>query len=44
MVVGMRMTPIGSSEVELFERIKMIRRCGIVGVGVGLLEEVYHWG
>ena len=20
-----------------------IRRCGLIGVGVALLEEVYHW-
>jgi hypothetical protein len=30
--------------VESFERIRRIRRCGIVGVDVSLLEEVCHRG
>lgn len=25
-------------------RSGIIRGCGLVGVGVSLLEEVYHWG
>ena len=30
--------------MELFERIRRIRRRGLVGVGVALLEEMGHWG
>lgn len=30
--------------VALFESIKMIMRHGLAGVGLALLEEVYHWG
>jgi hypothetical protein len=40
----MKMAPIGSilsNRVPLFERMKT---CDLVGVGVALLEEVYHWG
>jgi hypothetical protein len=28
----------------LFEKIRRIKRCGLIGVGVALLEKVYHWG
>lgn len=41
MVVWMKMAPIGSEGVAFFERI---RTCGLVGVHVALLEEMYHWG
>jgi hypothetical protein len=36
----MKMAPVGSWRVASSERI---RRCGFVGVGVALLEEVCHW-
>lgn len=29
--------------VELFARTGRVTECGLVGVGVSLLEEVYHW-
>jgi hypothetical protein len=29
--------------VELFERIRRIRRCDLIGIGVTLLEEVHDW-
>ena len=29
--------------VELFERIGRFNRCGFVGAGMALLEEVCHW-
>lgn len=36
----MKMVPIGSWGVALFERI---RTYGLVGIDVALLEEVRHW-
>lgn len=41
MVVGMKMAPISSQGVVLLERIWT---CGLVGVGMSLLEEMSHWG